>query len=162
MSSFQDKQIEQIEQIQQIEQIEQVQNVEQNDNLKLEMPKNWYITSEFQLKLDSCLQKSENLWILSEIQRDTMLEEIAEIFMDFHEYDGDIMTDGTSALLEAFICYKKERKIPKSDAKYLRNRGGMIAHYWNNEEKKIVVLSAIELINCYEQNDNFVKWLNSI
>lgn len=122
----------------------------------------WNISESFQQKLDKCLKGSSDSWILSEIKKDIPLTDIGEKFMEYHEYDGNIYTDGASALFEAFISYRRKEKIPKQDAIYLRNRGGIVAQIWDKEKDDTVILTVLELINCFEQNDNFHKWISSI
>lgn len=96
-----------------------------------------------------------NHWMVPYI-KDNNIIEMCEKFLVEAEYDGDPMGDSASALFDAFISYKKNKSINKEDAKYLKNRGGILGF---NEESKscFSVKDLIKLID----GDGFEKWLNS-
>ncbi len=90
--------------------------------------------------------------------------EIATEFLNNDNWDGNFLTSSTSALFDAFICYKQQKEFDCEEALYLCTRGGSIGSYKTfNElgEFTMVFFGPKDLIRELD-GEGFFVWLNSL
>jgi hypothetical protein len=124
-------------------------------------------SEDFLRKLFLCLSSQPNGalgWIFIDMLQNKTMEQIANKFLEQDDWDGNYLTSTTSALFNAFVCYKQNQTIDTLEALYLSTRGGSIGSYDYFDEDgnlTMIFVSPKDLIAELD-GDGFFTWLNDL
>jgi hypothetical protein len=113
------------------------------------------------IKTLSKINSRDARWIsfyLNNLDNDFTLADFGYRFQEFYKYDGNPVTDTSSAMFEAYCYYKNNQLISKCDAIILKNRAGVLDTYYPKDGVPIMV-TVKDLIMTYEGNAKFQNWL---
>lgn len=100
-------------------------------------------------------------WLWKMIQSNANLREIADAIIGHNEYDGNYLTDTTSALLEAYLTYKSGGRMDRDEKNYLKNRAGIIVVKMinkKNDDPNDFIITCHDLISELE-GEEFINWI---
>lgn len=127
-------------------------------------------SEDFLRKLFLCLSSEPNEpnsnlgWIFLDILQNKTIEEIARKYIEVDNYNGNCSTSTSSAIFDAFLCYKENRHYEPMDALYLSNRNGSIGSYetyHQNGALQMIFFGAKDLIKELDGED-FFFWLDNL
>jgi hypothetical protein len=98
------------------------------------------------------------------LQNKSMLEIASEFLNNDDEWNGDYLTSSTSALFNAFVCYKQQKQFDFDEALYLCTRNGSIDSYQTFDksgEFKMIFFGPKDLIRELD-GEGFFVWLNNL
>jgi len=108
-------------------------------------------------ELSKCDDNRTTQFIIELLEENISLEEVADRYMLYMDYDGNCMGCTTSGLFDAFYQYKSNTCYDPIDASYLASRSGILGQYMIDPDNIIFVTVKQLISQC--DGDGFQQWL---